>query len=178
MPAGVHRGIAVADAYGSYTAGVVEVAVDSKNRIALKRVVIGIDPGYVVDVDAAKAQIEGGIIFALSAIVYGEITLADGRVTQRNFNDYRMLFLRDAPVIEAVPAPTGGFGCGLVQPPRASVPPPCTCGAQYGSSDPFAVPKPSVYTRTPRSKACCAAPDGGGPALLTHTVRSPSVSGG
>ncbi|MEO9137002.1 MAG: molybdopterin cofactor-binding domain-containing protein [Casimicrobiaceae bacterium] len=123
LPAGVHRGIAVADAYGSYTAGVVEVAVDSKNRIALKRVVIGVDPGYVVDVDAAKAQIEGGIIFALSAIVYGEITLADGRVTQRNFNDYRMLFLRDAPVIEAVLAPTGGFWGGMGEPPMASVAP-------------------------------------------------------
>ncbi|MEO9135195.1 MAG: xanthine dehydrogenase family protein molybdopterin-binding subunit, partial [Casimicrobiaceae bacterium] len=77
----------------------------------------------VVDVDAAKAQIEGGIIFALSAIVYGEITLADGRVTQRNFNDYRMLFLRDAPVIEAVLAPTGGFWGGMGEPPMASVAP-------------------------------------------------------
>ncbi len=123
LPAGVHRGIAVADAYGSYTAGVVELAVDAKNRIALKRVVIGVDPGYVVNVDAAKAQIEGGIIFALSAIMYGEITLAEGRVKQSNFNDYRMLYLRDAPVIEAVLAPTGGFWGGMGEPPMASVAP-------------------------------------------------------
>jgi len=123
LPAGVHRGIAVADAYGSYTAGVVELAVDAKNRIALKRVVIGVDPGYVVNVDAAKAQIEGGIVFALSAIMYGQITLAEGRVTQSNFNDYRMLFLRDTPVIEAVLAPTGGFWGGMGEPPMASVAP-------------------------------------------------------
>ena len=109
--------------YGSYTAGVVEVAVDAKNRIALKRVVIGVDPGYVVNVDAAKAQIEGGIVFALSAIMYGQITLAEGRVTQSNFNDYRMLFLRDTPAIEAVLAPTGGFWGGMGEPPMASVAP-------------------------------------------------------
>jgi isoquinoline 1-oxidoreductase subunit beta len=123
LPKGMHRGIAVADAYGSYTAGVVEVAVDDKHRIKLSRVVIGVDPGHVVDVDAAKAQIEGAVIFALSAIVYGEITLTDGRVNQRNFNDYRMLHLRDTPVIEAVLAPSGGFWGGMGEPPMACVAP-------------------------------------------------------
>jgi isoquinoline 1-oxidoreductase beta subunit len=121
--AGVHRGIAVADAYGSYTAGVVEASVDAKNRITIPRVVIAVDPGYVVDVDAAKAQIEGAIIFALSAIVYGEITVDQGRVRERNFNDYRMLYLRDAPVIEAVLAPSGGFWGGMGEPPMACVAP-------------------------------------------------------
>ena len=120
---GMHRGIAVADAYGSYTAGVAEVSVDSKNRIKLSRVVIGVDPGHVVDVDAAKAQIEGSIIFALSAIVYGEITIENGRAKQRNFNDYQMLKLRDAPVIEAILAPSGGFWGGMGEPPMACVGP-------------------------------------------------------
>jgi isoquinoline 1-oxidoreductase beta subunit len=120
---GVHRGIAVADAYGSYTAGVVELAVDAQNRIRLSRVVIGVDPGHVVDVDAAKAQIEGAIIFALSAIVYGEITLTDGRVNERNFNDYRLLHLRDAPKIEAVLVPSGGFWGGMGEPPMVCVAP-------------------------------------------------------
>jgi isoquinoline 1-oxidoreductase beta subunit len=123
LPNGVHRGIAVADAYGSYTAGVVEAAVDEKRRIRLSRVVIGVDPGHVVDVDAAKAQIEGAVIFALSAIVYGEITLTDGRVNQRNFDGYRMLHLRDAPVIDAVLAPSGGFWGGMGEPPMACVAP-------------------------------------------------------
>jgi len=123
LPQGTHRGIAVADAYGSYTAGVVEVAVDAKRRVKLARVVIGVDPGHVVDVDAAKAQIEGAVIFALSAIVYGEITLTGGRVNQRNFNDYRMLHLRDAPAIEAILAPSGGFWGGMGEPPMACVAP-------------------------------------------------------
>jgi isoquinoline 1-oxidoreductase beta subunit len=123
LPKDVHRGIAVADAYGSYTAGVVELAVDDRNRITLSRVVIGVDPGHVVDVDAAKAQIEGAAIFALSAIVYGDITLTDGRVNERNFNDYRMLHLRDAPPIEALLVPSGGFWGGMGEPPMASVAP-------------------------------------------------------
>jgi isoquinoline 1-oxidoreductase subunit beta len=123
LPKDVHRGIAVADAYGSYTAGVVELAVDDRNRITLSRVVIGVDPGHVVDVDAAKAQIEGAVIFALSAIVYGDITLTDGRVNERNFNDYRMLHLRDAPPIEALLVPSGGFWGGMGEPPMVSVAP-------------------------------------------------------
>jgi isoquinoline 1-oxidoreductase beta subunit len=119
----VHRGIAVAAAYGSYTAGIVELSVDPQNRIRLSRVVIGVDPGHVVDVDAAKAQIEGAIIFALSAIVYGDITLTDGRVNERNFDDYRMLHLRDAPRIEAVLVPSGGFWGGMGEPPMVCVAP-------------------------------------------------------
>jgi isoquinoline 1-oxidoreductase beta subunit len=123
LPNGVHRGIAVADAYGSFTAGVIEIAVDPQNRIRLSRVVIGVDPGHVVDVDAAKAQIEGSGIFALSAIVYGEITLEGGRVKQTNFNDYEMLKLRDAPPIEAILVPSGGFWGGMGEPPMACVAP-------------------------------------------------------
>lgn len=123
LPNGVHRGIAVADGYGSYTAGVVELAVDAQNRIRLARVVIGVDPGHVVDVDAARAQIEGAVIFALSAIVYGEITLSDGRVNERNFNDYRLLHLRDAPRIEALLVPSGGFWGGMGEPPMVCVAP-------------------------------------------------------
>jgi isoquinoline 1-oxidoreductase beta subunit len=123
LPNGVHRGIAVADAYGSFTAGVIEIAVDPQNRIRLSRVVIGVDPGHVVDVDAAKAQIEGSVIFALSAIVYGEITLEGGRVKQTNFNDYEMLKLRDAPPIEAILVPSGGFWGGMGEPPMACVAP-------------------------------------------------------
>ena len=122
-PKGVHRGIALAAAYGSYTAGVVELGVDAKNRIRLERAVIGVDPGHVVDPDAAKAQIEGAIVFALSAIVYGEITLTGGRVNERNFNDYRLLHLRDTPRIEALLVPSGGFFGGMGEPPMVCVAP-------------------------------------------------------
>ena len=80
-------------------------------------------PGTVVDPDAAKAQIEGAIVFALSAIVYGEITLTDGRVNERNFNDYRLLHPRDTPRIEALLVPSGGFFGGMGEPPRVCVAP-------------------------------------------------------
>src|SRR5215213_5467084 len=62
-------------------------------------------------------------------------------------------------------------------PPRSTVPPPWSCGAQYGISDPLAVPNPIVYTRIPRSSACWAASNGIGPALLTPSVSSTMISG-
>jgi isoquinoline 1-oxidoreductase beta subunit len=123
LPAGVFRGIAVADGYGSYAAGVIELSVNTKNEISLRRVIVGVDPGYVVNVDAAKAQIEGCVIYGLTAAMYGENTVKDGRVVESNFHDYRMLLLRDTPRIEAVLAPTGGFWGGMGEPPMTPIAP-------------------------------------------------------
>jgi isoquinoline 1-oxidoreductase subunit beta len=123
LPPGVFRGIAVADGYGSYAAGVIELAVNAKNEISLRRVIVGVDSGYVVNVDAAKAQIEGCVIFGLTAAMYGENTIKDGRVVESNFHDYRMMLLRDTPKIEAVLAPTGGFWGGMGEPPITPIAP-------------------------------------------------------
>ena len=121
LPQGVHRGIAVADAYGSYQACVVELSVDDKKRISVRRVVTGVDCGHVADLGSARAQIEGGMIYALSAIMYGENTIKDGRIEQTNFNDYRLLQLRDTPALVAFLAPSGGFWGGLGEPTMAPI---------------------------------------------------------
>jgi isoquinoline 1-oxidoreductase beta subunit len=94
------RGIAVKESFGSIVAQVAEVSVGSQGDLHVHRVCAAVDCGEVINPNIARAQIEGGINFALSAVLYGEITIDAGRVVQGNFPDYRMVTLRDAPDIE------------------------------------------------------------------------------
>lgn len=99
LPAGRTRGIAVAEAFGSYCAQVAEVSLES-NQVRVHRVVCAIDCGMVVNPDTVVAQMESGIVYGLTAALKGEITLKDGRVEQGNFNDYPLLRLDEMPEIE------------------------------------------------------------------------------
>ncbi|HEY6643387.1 xanthine dehydrogenase family protein molybdopterin-binding subunit [Povalibacter sp.] len=112
-PAGRARGIALVESFGSIVAEVAEVELVD-GRIKVHNVWAAVDCGYVVNPDTALAQIEGGIIFGLSAALFSEITLRDGRVAQRNFDDYPMPKLADAPRIKVEfirsDAPLGGLG--------------------------------------------------------------------
>ncbi len=114
LPAGRGRGIAVHESFGSFIAQVAEVSVSKEGRVTVHRVVCAIDCGQVVNPDTIKAQMEGAIIFGLSAVLYGEITLKRGRVQQRNFHDYRMLRMHETPQIEVHIVPSsekhGGVG--------------------------------------------------------------------
>ena len=96
---GRFRGISVHKSFKSYAAQVVELSVDN-GHIKVHRVVCAIDCGIVVNPDIVKAQMEGGIIFALTAALYGEITLKNGRVEQSNFDDYPLLRMHETPDIE------------------------------------------------------------------------------
>ncbi len=113
LPAGIGRGIAVHESFGSVAAQVAEVSVDEGGNVKVHRVVCAIDCGLAVNPDGVKAQMESAIVFGLSAALYGEITLKDGRVQQSNFHDYRVLRMDEMPRIEVhiVPskqtAPTG-----------------------------------------------------------------------
>jgi isoquinoline 1-oxidoreductase beta subunit len=111
--AGRARGIALVESFGSIVAEVAEVELVD-GRIKVHNVWAAVDCGYVVNPDTARAQIEGGIIFGLSAALFTEITLRDGRVVQRNFDDYPMPKLADAPriTVEFIrsDAPLGGLG--------------------------------------------------------------------
>ncbi len=78
-------------------AQVAEVAVGKDGQVRVQRVVCAVDCGTIVNPDTIRAQIEGGIIFGITAALYGEITLKDGRVEQSNFDDYRMLRINEAP---------------------------------------------------------------------------------
>ncbi|MGH8679183.1 MAG: xanthine dehydrogenase family protein molybdopterin-binding subunit, partial [Burkholderiales bacterium] len=120
---GVFRGIAVVDSYGSYSAAAVELSVKDGSKLDIKRVIVALDCGHVVHRDAVKAQIEGSVIWGLSAAMYEEITIKDGRVEQSNFTDYPLLRLRETPPIEALIVPTGGFWGGVGEPPIAAVAP-------------------------------------------------------
>jgi isoquinoline 1-oxidoreductase subunit beta len=97
---GSGRGISLLHAFGSYLAQVAEVSVSKQGEVRVARVVCAVDCGIVVNPDTVKAQIESGIIFGISGVLWGEITFKDGRVEQHNFNDYRVLRINQAPVID------------------------------------------------------------------------------
>ena len=92
--------VSVQFAFGSYMSQVAEVTVAKDGGVRVQRVVCAVDCGMVVNPDTVKAQIEGGIIFGITAALYGQITLKKGRVEQSNFDNYRMLRINDAPVVE------------------------------------------------------------------------------
>jgi isoquinoline 1-oxidoreductase beta subunit len=99
-PAGVGRGGSVLSGFGSYVAQVAEVSVAKDGRVKVNRVICALDCGQMINPDTIKAQMEGGIIFGLTAALYGEITLKDGRIEQGNFDTYQALRINEAPVIE------------------------------------------------------------------------------
>jgi isoquinoline 1-oxidoreductase subunit beta len=114
LPARVGRGVSVQPSFGSFIATVVEAEVDELGEVKLRRVTCAVDTGIAVNPDTVVAQLEGGLIFGLTAALYGEITIDKGRVQQSNFNDYRMLRIDQAPkievhVIKSAEAP-GGIG--------------------------------------------------------------------
>lgn len=112
-PAGRFRGVAVHASFGSFVAQVAEVSVQN-GVVRVHRVVCAVDCGQVVHPDTVVAQMEGSIVFGLTAALKGRITLEKGRVKQSNFHDYRMLTMREMPVVEVyiVPSPfePGGVG--------------------------------------------------------------------
>ena len=112
---GIFKGIAVHAAMGSYVAQVVELSVE-KNKIRIHRVVCAIDCGLAVNPDGVKAQMESSIIFGLTAALYGEITLEEGKVKQSNFHDYRMLRFNETPAIEVYIVPSTGEMGGAGEP--------------------------------------------------------------
>jgi isoquinoline 1-oxidoreductase beta subunit len=125
LPEGEGRGIAIAESFGSIAAEVAHVAVSPEGELRVKHVYAAVDCGDVVNIDTAKAQVEGGIIFGLSAALLGEITIAEGRIVERNFQDHQMIRLRDAPDVSVEfirsDAHLGGLGEPCVPPVAPAV---------------------------------------------------------
>jgi len=128
---GVHRGIALAEVHGTYVAAVIEVSL--ARELAVHRVVLAIDCGTVVNPLTVEMQVESATVFALTAALYGEITIRDGRVEQSNFHDYRMLKLAEMPKVETVIMPGNGDWGGVGEPPVAVVAP-ALCNAIFAAT--------------------------------------------
>ncbi len=133
LPAGVFRGIALTEPYGSYTAAVMEISVNDEGQVKIHRIVMAVDCGYVVNPDTVVAQTQGSAIFGLSAALYGEATVKDGRVEQSNFHDYTLMRMVDMPKVEVVMVPSGGFWGGIGEPTLAPLAP-ALCNAIFAST--------------------------------------------
>jgi isoquinoline 1-oxidoreductase subunit beta len=131
-PPGIFRGIAVSEACGSFCAQVAEVSVE-RGAVRVHRVVSALDCGHVVNPLSVEMQTQGAVIFALTAALYGEITVKNGGAEQSNFDDYEMLTMADAPRVDTVMVPSGDFWGGAGEPP---VPPvaPAVCNAIFAAT--------------------------------------------
>jgi isoquinoline 1-oxidoreductase subunit beta len=116
LPPGVGRGIAGHFSFDSYVAQVVEASVAKDGAVRVHRVVCAVDCGTVINPDTVKAQMEGGIVFGLTAALKTEITLKNGRVEQTNFHDYQMLRIFESPKIEVYIVPSTANPTGVGEP--------------------------------------------------------------
>jgi isoquinoline 1-oxidoreductase beta subunit len=116
LPAGVHRGIAQFMGYGSYSAAVAEVSVSADGKLTIHRMVLALNCGHAVNPGQIAAQVEGSVVYGLSAALYGECTVQSGRMVELNFHTYPLLRLAEMPKVETVIVPTGDFWGGVGEP--------------------------------------------------------------
>ncbi|MEQ8954525.1 MAG: xanthine dehydrogenase family protein molybdopterin-binding subunit, partial [Gammaproteobacteria bacterium] len=109
-------GIAVQESFGSIVAEIAEVSMGNDNQPIVHKVTCAIDCGWAVNPDTVEAQVESGIIFGLSAALYGEITIENGRVVEGNFPDYEMVRMATAPEIDVRIVESGEALGGLGEP--------------------------------------------------------------
>src|SRR5438067_10512878 len=133
LPAGRGRGIALAEWGPTVCVEVAEVSVDADGSVRVPRVACAVDCGPAVNVGQIEAQMQGGIVFGLSAALYGEITLERGRVVQGNFDTYPMVLMPEAPVVEVYIVPSNDAQGGTGEP---AVPPiaPAVCNAIFAAT--------------------------------------------
>jgi len=133
LPSGIHRGIAQFMGYGSYSAAVAEVSVSERGELKVHRMVLALDCGHTVNPGQIAAQIEGSVALGLTATLYGECKVKDGRMVDLNFDTYRIMRLAEMPKVETVLVPTYDFWGGVGEPP---VPPlaPALCNAIFAAT--------------------------------------------
>lgn len=113
---GVFRGLAHCTAFGSHIAGCAEVSVSDAGKLKIHRIVAATDCGYAVNPQQIEAQVQGSFVYGLSAALYGEITVKDGRVEQENFDSYNVMRIDEMPKVDAIVMPSGGFWGGVGEP--------------------------------------------------------------
>jgi isoquinoline 1-oxidoreductase beta subunit len=132
-PKGVYRGLAQTMGFGSYVAACAEVSVDKNGKVKVLRIVAATDPGHVVNPQQVEAQVEGSFVYGLSAALYGECTLKDGRMEQDNFSTYPVLKMDEMPKVETILMPSGGFWGGVGE-PTIAVAAPAVLNAIYAAT--------------------------------------------
>ena len=134
LSAGRTRGIGVVESFGSFVAEVAEVSVNkSSGEVKVHRVVCAVDCGRHVNPDIIAAQMEGGIVYGLTAALKGQITIDKGRVEQSNFHDYELLRLNEMPQVEVhiMPSNEAPGGCGEPGTPPIA---PAVCNAIFAAT--------------------------------------------
>ena len=114
LPQGHGRGVSLHQCFGSYMGLVVEVEVDEYGEVFLRRATAAVDCGVPINPDSIAAQMQGGVLFGLSAALFNGVTFKDGKVEQSNFHDYRQIRLNEVPAFEVFVMPSieapGGIG--------------------------------------------------------------------
>jgi isoquinoline 1-oxidoreductase subunit beta len=123
LPAGRARGVAVIFGFGSYVAQVADISIGKDGQVRVHRVVCAVDCGQMINPDTIRAQMEGGIVYGLTAALYGEITFKDGRVEQSNFDNYQALRINEAPDIEVHLVESRDEPGGIGEPGTATIAP-------------------------------------------------------
>jgi isoquinoline 1-oxidoreductase beta subunit len=116
LPQGVHRGIAQFMGYGSYSAATAEVSVSPEGKVKVHRMVLALNCGHAVSPDQIAAQVEGSVVYGLSAAFYGECPVDKGRMTSLNFDTYQLMRIAEMPKVETVIVPTYDFWGGVGEP--------------------------------------------------------------
>ncbi len=128
------RGIAIHECYNTIIGQVTEVTVSQKGAVRVDRVVAAVDCGHVVNPGIVEAQIQSGVIYGLSAALYGEITIKNGRVEQGNFDEYEVVRLADTPKIEVYLALSGGKKWGGIGEPGTAATAPSVANAVFAAT--------------------------------------------
>lgn len=115
-PKGVFRGLAQTMGFASYVAACAEISINAEGELKVLRIIAATDPGHAVNPQQIEAQVEGSFAYGLSAALYGECTVKDGRIEQSNFHDYPVLKMADMPRVESILMPSGGFWGGVGEP--------------------------------------------------------------
>lgn len=130
-PRGLYRGIAQMKSYGSYAAAACELSVSNDNQVKIHKIVASIDPGYAVNPAQIERQVSGSFVFGLSALFEEEITIKEGRVQQKNFNDFNSMRLAQMPKVETIILQGGGKDWGGVGEPTIAVASPAVLNAIF-----------------------------------------------
>jgi isoquinoline 1-oxidoreductase subunit beta len=133
-PFEVANTLAIHESFGTIVGEVAEIAVGAQGEVKVERVVAGVDCGHVVNPRHVEMQIESGILYGLTAALFGEITIKDGRVEQSNFDTYQIARIADAPKIETHLVLSGGMKWGGIGEPGTPPIAPAICNAIFAAT--------------------------------------------